>query len=205
MHTCHVIAIAAPVGGGKSTLSLALARALDNAPTLHFDDYQGATARPHTELEAWLDGGGDVAAFVEPRLLRDLGALKGGQAITHPVTGAVLQPARYIVLEMPLGRADPASSALIDLLFWIDVPLDVALARNLRGMTSSVLAGGPAQDARKFVAWLDQYLDNYLQVLRRVFARQQEIVAPKADVVLDGGLGVEMLVQRALSEINQRF
>lgn len=205
MYNCKVIAIAAPVGGGKSTLCLALARALDNAPTLHFDDYQRATARPHTELEAWLDAGGDVSAFVEPALVRDLGLLKSGQPVARSAGGSTIHPAPYIVLEMPLGRAHPETAALIDVLFWIDVPLDVALARNLRGMTDAVLTGGPAQDARKFVAWLDQYLGNYLQVVRRVFLRQREIVAPHADVVLDGSAGVDSVVREALAEINKRW
>lgn len=203
MHNSKVIAIAAPVGGGKSTLCLALARALDNAPTLHFDDYQRATARPPTELQAWLNDGGDVSAFVEPALVRDLGLLKSGQPIAHRAGGAAIQPARYIVLEMPLGRAHAETSALIDLLFWIDVPLDVALARNLRGMTTAVLASGPAQDPRKFVAWLDQYLVNYLQVVRKVFVRQREVVAPQADVVLDGSADIETLVASALAEIKR--
>ena len=204
MSICRVIAVAAPVGGGKSTLTLALARALDNAPTLHFDDYQTATARPATELEAWLNGDGDVSGFIDPNLVRDLELFKSGQLIPHPRTGTAIAPAPYLVLEMPLGRAHAETSALIDLLFWLDVPLDVALARNIRGMTSSVLAG-PPQDAHKFVAWLDQYLSNYLQVVRRVFVRQQELVAPKAEVVLDGNADIDSLVLAALGEIRKRW
>ena len=215
MPPSHVIAIAGPVGSGKSTLTRGLARAfnaagnaaptqVNNAVRLHFDDYEVASARTPAQLEAWMQSGGDFAAFASPALLADLVSLKHGQPVQHPKTGAVMQPAPYLVLEMPLGRTHPATSELIDMLIWIDLPLDMALARNLRGM-SHVAQSRPPAEAHRFVTWLDQYLDNYLNTVRQVFERQHAAVRPGADLVLDGSAGPAALVQQALAAVHTRF
>ena len=76
-----VIAVAAPPGGGKTTLVRRLSARLGGAPTLHYDDYEQITKRSPAEIEAWLDRG----APPRPCLLdgNELPVLKKGQASTY--------------------------------------------------------------------------------------------------------------------------
>lgn len=186
-----VIAIAAPVGGGKSSLAAALARALGDAPLLSFDDYQQATRQSVPELESWLAAGADFNALQAPGLAEQLDRLRGdaGQG--------------WLVFEMPLGRAwQPAASA-IDLLVWLDVPLDVALARKLRELAGAA-ASAPPDEAHAALQWIDDYLGHYLAVVRKVFLAQRERVPGGADLELDGSAPTDILVQQVLAHIGER-
>lgn len=184
-----VIAVAAPVGGGKSSLTDALAALLGDAPVLRFDDYQQATRQSVEELEAWLAAGADFNTLHAPGLVEQLDRLRSdaGQG-------------EWLVFEMPLGRAYRATAGAIDMLVWLDVPLDVALARKLRELAASARSA-PLEDARAALQWIDDYLGHYIATVRKVLQAQRERVAPMADVVLDGCVDTNTLARQVLTRI----
>ena len=44
--------------------------------------------------------------------------------------GSAVGPASYVVADAPLGRAHSDSGRFIDLMVFIDTPLDIAMARR---------------------------------------------------------------------------
>jgi len=184
-----VIAVAASVGGGKSSLTTALAQALGDAPVLRFDDYQTATRQSVDELEAWLAAGADFDALQAPGLADEMARLRGG-----PEQGG------WLVFEMPLGRAYRETAAAIDLLVWLDVPLDVALARKLRELAHAA-SSEPQADARDALHWIDDYLGHYLTTVRKVLDVQRTRVPAAADIVLDGCAATGELVRQVLERL----
>lgn len=196
--TC-LVAVAAPIGGGKSALVKGLAKALDGASTIHFDDYEVATQKSSAELARWIADGTDFNSLRAPGFAEALRALKRGESVANPASGEPVLPGEFVVLEMPLGRAYAATADLIDILVWVDTPLDVALARNIRAMAvDAAAAPGAAQD---FLRWLDAYLGQYPDQLRTILQLQKIRVAPAADIVLDGLQAPENLVAEALRAI----
>lgn len=179
-----VIAVAAPIGGGKTALVKGLAQALNGASTLHFDHYELATQKTPEELARWLAAGADFNELRAPGLLSALQALKRGEPVTDPAGGQAILPGDCLILEMPLGRAYAETAELIDAVIWLDIPLDVALARKLREFTAQALAD--REDPREFLRWLDAYLDQYTEQVRAILQLQKQRVAAGADIVLDG-------------------
>jgi len=73
----YIIAVAAPVGGGKSTLIHGLANVLNDACNKHFDHYEQLTELPVNAV-----GEDDIfASYRLPRLADDLKKLKQGLSI----------------------------------------------------------------------------------------------------------------------------
>lgn len=199
--TC-IVAVAAPIGGGKTSLVQGLAQALDGASTVHFDHYELATQKSPAELARWIADGADFNEIQAPGLLSALEALKRGEAATDPVTGARIAPNRYVVLEMPLGREYAATARLIDIVIWVEIPLDVALARNIKSLAADALAD-PRGDARDFLRWLDAYLGHYTGQVRTILEVQKRRVAAGADVVVDGLQAPEALVAEASAAVGK--
>ncbi|MDP1612400.1 MAG: hypothetical protein Q8M11_15210 [Sulfuritalea sp.] len=189
-----VIAVAAPIGGGKSALVQGLAVALNGAATLHFDDYELATRQSPAELGRWLEQGADFDSLQAPGFADAVRALRDDATIGSP--------SQFVVLEMPLGRAHADTAQLIDFLVWVDTPLDLALARNLRALTTEALAD--KADPRQFLGWLDAYLDQYMEQVRVILELQKKRVAPGADLVLDGTRSQPTLIAAAVSALIAR-
>ena len=115
---------------------LRFADALGDAVTLHFDDYQSVAQYPAdmtnpAGLANWVKAGKDLDAWKIPQLLDDLKALRNGQAISLPANRGVIEPARFMVLEEPSGRARAGLQDLLDMVVLLDLPLDIALARKV--------------------------------------------------------------------------
>ncbi|WP_293776165.1 hypothetical protein [uncultured Oxalicibacterium sp.] len=198
----HVVAIAAPIGGGKSALAQALAVALGEAGTLAFDDYEVATQMSPQKLQKWLLAGADFGNLSAPGLAQALFALRNGEAVALS-DGQTLAIARHLVFEMPLGRSWPATAQSIDTLIWIDVPLDLALARRTREWIAQLLQQDPAQ-MQQGLRWLHDYFDQYAHVIHAVLAAQQQTVRPQADLILDGSKSIEILVAEAIEFVRTR-
>jgi uridine kinase len=192
----YVIAIAAPIGGGKTALANALAKALGNAPTIYFDHYERATESSIADLQEWINKGADFNEITAPDLWKDLAALKRGECITDPLTQAQIKPGKYIVFEAPLGREQRDTGQFIDLLVWVEVPLDVALARKVRELAIKNTGNSP-----DFLLWLDGYLKNYLEVVRHVLLLQKQKVRVDADLIIDGEDRLEHMVRQIVDRI----
>jgi uridine kinase len=200
----RIIAVAAPIGGGKTTLVKTIARRLDDAAMVFYDHYENATQMLPSDLVHWLNDGADFNAFTIPGLAADLKKLSQGQPATDPVTGRTIEPRTYIILEAPLGRAHRDTGPCIDLLLWIDVPLDMALARKIRAFAQESAPSGPAH-LQERMRWLDRYLANYLHVVRDVLRLQAEKVRGGADVIIDGEQDIEAVTALAVNAIQEKL
>jgi uridine kinase len=174
-----VVGVAGAPGSGKSTLLAALARALPGAAELRMDDYENMTRLPLDAVARWYRAGADIDAFDFPQLQA---------ALARGAAGLVL-------FETQFGRAHRATGRHIGFLVWIDTPLDIALARALR---ASLERGAG-------VPWLRGYLDGYLGTVRGLLDMQKARVAPGADLILDGRLGVDTLAAQAADAIRAHF
>ena len=175
-----VVGIAGVPGAGKSTLLAALAGALPGAAALHMDGYENMTRLPIAEVRRWFETGADIDAFDFPALQSDLQRMKQAPGI--------------VLFETQFGRAHRATGRHLDLLVWLDTPLDLALARALR---AALARGAQAQ-------WVRGYLENYLGTVRELLEMQQQRVAAGADLVLDGRGSPAALAAAAAAEIARR-
>ena len=201
--TIRVIAVSGPPGSGKSTLARALAARL-GAPLVAYDSYETATARPADEVEAWVAEGAEVSALSVPGLVEDLAALKAGEAVRDRAGGGALRAAGgHVVLDTLLGRAHGPSGALVDRLAWIDLPLDLALARKLRRVVQAERARRGRRDFEALAGWLDTYFGHYERFVRAAYLVQAERVQPGADLTLDGRLPVDILAARVADAFAQ--
>ncbi len=110
-----VIAIAAVSGGGKTAITTHLKSKLQNARTLYFDDYD--FEGPDDIIE-WIDNGGDPDEWNLLPLVNDLKML-------------LSEPLDYILLDYPFAYKHSKVSKFIDVAFFIDTPLDIAMARRV--------------------------------------------------------------------------
>lgn len=192
----YVVAVSGPTGSGKSSLVQGLVRALGDACALHMDDYERMTREPIGDVQRWAERGANFDELAVPLLGEHLARLRAGQPVRD------IMPRKYIVFETQFGRGHTVTSGLIDLLIWIDVPLELALARRLKAFAADALADA---DPRERLAWLDAYLGNYLALVRRLLVMQAERVRPQADLVLDGSGALEPMVARAHDYVRQRL
>lgn len=197
----YVIAIAGPPGSGKSSLVGAIVKTLADAATLSFDHYEDITGKPPHEIKQWLQAGADFDQFVIPGLAGDLQRLKEGEAVTDPVSREIVESKKYIVFEMPFGKAHAATAASIDLLIWIDLPLDVALSRKMLEHSGLFLERFSPDKYRECLAWLHGYFDSYLLFVHEVLAVQHARVRPGADLLIDGLDDLEGMSRKAVQFI----
>lgn len=194
----YVVSVSAPVGGGKTTLVQGLARSLGDATAIHFDNYETLSEHPPDDIRRWMRDGAGIDEFVIDELPEHLTLLKSGTPVTDP-TGVFIEPAEHVIFETPFARQHRATGALIDLAIWIDTPLDIALARNL-----GELERQPGM-RRDLTGWLGPYLDSYLDFVRDLLIMQQEVVGAAADLVLDGLVKPQAIVDRATREVRARL
>lgn len=175
MRESYVVGIAAPAGGGKSTLADALAGRVADSVRLHFDDYE--VTMPG-DWERWLADGASFDEWSVPALAADLFEMKRSE------TGPPV-----VLFEAPLGRAHRATGDLIDFLVFIDTPLEIALARWMALRLSTGTSGE---------GLVTEYLANYELVLRRVYQEQRQQVRRSADLVVNGLDPVDRWVDQVL-------
>lgn len=201
----YVIAVAAPIGGGKTALVNAVAGRFDDATTIHFDHYEKLSEEPEQFLMKWMKNGADFNDFSVPGLPTDLDKLKRGEPVIDPLTGREITSKKYIIFEMPLGKEHRETAEYIDLLIWIEIPLDIALARKIKEFTNTFLKKFRREIHRDSIVWLNKYLDNYLNVVREVLQIQREKIGGNADIIIDGRKDFETMVQLATQEIREKL
>jgi uridine kinase len=201
----HVIGVSGFPGAGKTSLVLGLTQALGGAAPIHMDSYERVTRRPIGDIERWMRDGADIDAFEFGDLDADLLRLKQGLTVEDRFSKRPVASTKYVLFETQFGRAHRKTGQHIDLQIWIDLPADVALARNLKAFVGGFLKEhDPARLPAK-LRWLDGYLDNYLATVHSLLAMQRERVAAGAEVRLDGNAGLPALVEAARAEILRRL
>jgi len=197
----YIIAVAAPIGGGKTSLVKAIADKLGDAATVHFDHYEKITQEPVHNLLQWIKNGADFNDLPIPGLSDDIGKLKRGKTVIDPLTNMEISSKKYIIFEMPLGKEHNDTAEYIDLLLWVEIPFDIALARKVREFTHDFLYEHEPEKHKDCLLWLDQYLYNYLTVVREVLHIQKEKVSVNADIIINGQNSLEAMVQYATDKI----
>jgi uridine kinase len=200
-----VIAVAGPVGGGKSTLVRELALRLADSTQIHFDRYEKITEQPIEKIKSWMESGAQIDEMIIEGLPENLLALKEGRTAVDPLTGAAIPPGKYILFETQFGRRHAATGRLIDFLVWIDTPLDIALARKLREFSGAFCDSQERDGNGEFARWLQAYLINYLDVVGELLRMQHDTVRPDADLTLDGTVEAAFLAIQVEREITRRF
>ncbi len=172
----YLVAVSGQPGSGKSTLTKLTRDHLQDAISLHWDDYL-TDAELKADLRPWLDDGVDFSGWDNPQFVRDLTDLLQGSQIRSPIDNAVIRPARYIIVEFPAGRLASAMTDLIDVVAFIDVPHEIALARQVLWISSK---------ADSSLGSVTGYLRHYLNCARELSVELHRQVMPTADIVLDG-------------------
>lgn len=173
-----VLALSGLPGAGKSTLASLLQRKHADARLVSFDRYQSLTRLSQTQIRDWFTRGADPDEVDHSEIVAEL------RRETSEEQGA---PHRRLVLfETPFGRTHRATGGFIDLLVWIDTPLDLALSRAMLAFTRNAQQRMAAPEAaREFINWQSQYLEFYPTV-RAMYLAQCEHVARGADLWIDG-------------------
>lgn len=182
-----VVAIAGVAGAGKSSVVRELVRMLPEADAIHVDDYQRITREPLGKLEAWVDGGADFDEFEIPVLGEHLARLKRGEPVTDPIRMRALEPGRFVIFETHFGRAHRDTGQHIDVLVWLDVALDIALARNLRSLIQPMLPGGGLKPDPDRLLALNAFLERYVSSVRPLLELQLTRVREGADLCVPSG------------------
>ena len=194
-----VIAVAGASGSGKSTLVRALAERIENTETMYFDDY-----RPNYG-----------------NLTKDLQNLRRGNRITYPEDDRQINAGKVIILEEPTGRSREGMSDEIDFMVYINLPLEVSLARVLlrsikqsedEGINAFYEAIGPQFEPRfteekptKLMHIQVWQLEMYLKQHRQTYLVDHENNLKDADLVVDGLKSVNQLVMEITERVITRF
>jgi uridine kinase len=152
------VVISGTSGAGKTSLVRKTAALLGEAVCLHFDDYKPVSMYP-ADLTAWVASGSNPNEWRTPQLADDLRALRSGCPISVPGSAERTEPKPYIVLEDPFGRAREEMASSIDFAAYIDVPLDVAMARKLRREVLGVARDRGSEEA---IRRLEDFLVDFL-------------------------------------------
>lgn len=173
----RVVSVAAVSGGGKTTTIHQLIHRLDHAQALYFDDYDFENC---PDICEWVEAGADYNAWVLSPLITDIQLLLKDESLD------------YIVLDYPFAYLNDAVRDFIDLAFYIDTPLDIAMARrmlrNEQGLTMHELQGD---------------LQNYLARGRAAYLEMEKTVKANSDVIIQGELPTELIVDRILEELRK--
>lgn len=175
----YVISISGIAGSGKTTLANALREQLENTELVCFDDFPGdLLGRDYCE---WSEAGADCNEWnLSP--------------IIDKVQSLLCKPFDYIILDFPFGKAHKATGEYIDLAVWVDVSLDISLARRVlrdfirRSQERRPLKGNTAEE-------VSSYLDFYLARHRDTYFRHIETVKPCTDLLVDGTKPIEEIVE----------
>ena len=171
-----VIAIAAVTAGGKTTTVNAIKKQLSNVKSLHFDDYvfEGEV----DNFYQWVLDGADYNVWNLEPLAKDILRVKNNGTCD------------YLILDYPFAYCHEQIRKYIDVAFFIDTPLDIALARRiLRDMGNA-----SGKDIRKD-------LTRYLKYARIAFVQMQKDILPSSDYVIDGTMSTEYIAKEIINII----
>ena len=194
-----VVGVSAVGGGGKTAITRRLAESLGDAIALHFDDYDDSNIHPE-DLHRWFRDGANYDAYETPVFTCHLQTLKAGRSVHHPIGGSV-GPAGYVVADAPLGRAHSDSGRFIDLMVFIDTPLDVAMTRRV------------LRDIERETEWtadealqrVKSELSGYEAGARPIYEHFQQRMRAGSDLIVNGTLSTDLLVEKIRSEMRSRW
>lgn len=181
-----VLCISAWVGGGKTTVVNELLKYLGNSKAIYFDSYHMDFLKQ--DYYQWSINGNDYNEWHFEPIAVDI------ESLLH-------ENIDYILLEFPMGRANNLISKYIDFAVYLDVPMDVLLARRImrdycnRSPTKKKL-DNPLQS-------LENYLADYLMRLRVTVENYADVVKPLADFSVNGYQAVENIAAEIIQRVQE--
>jgi uridine kinase len=184
-----VISISGLSGSGKTAVTNALKARLVNAAVINFDDY-GDRVYLDRDINEWAADSSDDEWHTEP--------------VAADVERLLDEPLDYIILDYPFGYGNRLVGQYINLAVFIDVPLDVALARRIiRDYTSREENTNVADVEEVSLAGLDKELRFYLSRSRSTYARMPEMQKPTSDLVVDGTKTPEEIAYKIIEHVKE--
>ena len=200
-----VIGIAGGTGSGKTTLTEKLKeRFADDVSVLYHDNYYkkhvGMTYEERSKLNY-----DHPDAFDTDLMVRDLNALRQGEAIHCPVYDYTIHnrsdqtltvdPTRVIIVEGILIFADPALRELMDIKVFVDTNADVRILRRL------------LRDVKERGRTLDSVVNQYLTTVKPMHEAFVEPSKKYADIIVPQGgrnqVALDMLVERIRQHVER--
>jgi len=169
-----VIAIASISGGGKTTIVEKLNEELPNSEALYFDEYD--LEGPENVID-WMNRGANYNEWNLTPIVKDLEKL-------------VTKPIDYILLDFPFSYQHAQTHSFINVSFFIDTPLDIALARR----TIRDFQEGSKEDIIEAMA-------HYNSQGRQAYLEMLSTIKPDADFIIDGSQSVARIVSLILKKV----
>lgn len=193
-----VIGIAGGTGSGKTTLTERIReRFTSEVSVLYHDNYYkrhtGMTYEERSQLNY-----DHPDAFDTDLIVRDLGALRRGEAVQCPVYDYTIhnrsdqtievKPTRVIIVEGILIFAEPALRDLMDIKVFVDTDADVRILRRVM------------RDVKERGRTLDSVVNQYLTTVKPMHEAFVEPSKKYADIIVPQGghntVALEMLIER---------
>ena len=198
------IGIAGGTGSGKTTITRRLQqRFSDSVSVVYHDNYYKAHDDMSYEERSKLNY--DCPdAFDTELLLRDLRALRRGEAIRCPVYDytihnrsdktVLVRPAPVIIVEGILIFQDPRLCELLDIKIFVDTDADVRILRRI------------VRDVRDRGRSLESVVDQYLNTVKPMHEMYVEPSKRNPDIIVpEGGhnlVAMDMLIERINAHVN---
>jgi len=168
-----VLCVAAWIGGGKTTVVNSLLERLPSSKAIYFDSYRNITWRsfPEQNYYEWSISGNDYNEWYLEPIANDIKKLKQEEL-------------DYILLEIPMGKANELVAQYIDYCVYLDVPIDILLARLI---VRDYCRRSPAK--RKLDNPMDSLFDHmtdYITHGRVTVLNYIKNVKPLSDYIVDG-------------------
>lgn len=180
-----VVAFAGHSGAGKSTLIKELSSLTGDVNILRIDDYDTSSYPPALK---WIENGADPNEFQTTQFFSDILALKNNKSIFHPDANQKVEPTSFLFIEEPFGRGRAAISGLIDFSIYIDIPLEVALARKLLRISNLIAQGNSDITIEEHLHW-------YLRVGRNFYIAVERSARKNCDLIVDGLLSTNEMAK----------
>ncbi|MDJ1477933.1 hypothetical protein QBX67_22750 [Bacillus sp. LS15-K4] len=174
-----IITVAAVSGGGKTTVTERLSQKLTNSKALYFDSYNFDNSP--ADICKWIDDGANYDEWVLTPLIND---------IQRSIQDSSLD---YIIVDYPFAYLNSEMREVIDVTIFIDTPLDIAMARRiLRDFKEDTMSE------------IQNDLKHYITYARKAYLEALHTVKPNSDIVLDGSLSVDEIINQILETLNRR-
>ncbi len=180
-----IISISGISGSGKTTVANALKERIANSKVIYFDSIPGnLLGRNYCE---WSESGADCNEWTLTPIIDEIERL-GSESLD------------YIILDYPFGKTHSKVGAYVNFSVWIDIPLDISLARRiLRDFTRRSAARLPLKGNTS--EEVSTYLDFYLTRHRDTYFRHIETIRPYVNLIVDGIKRPEDIADEILAHI----
>ena len=200
------IGIAGGTGSGKTTITQRIVREFgDNVAVLYHDNYYKAHHSMTYEQRAALNYD-HPDAFDTDLLIRDLRAIRKGEAIRCPVYDysihdrsdqeLVILPAPVVIVEGILIFSDPELCSLMDIKLFVDTDADVRILRRI------------VRDVHERGRSLDSVVSQYLTTVKPMHEQFVEPSKRKADLIIpEGGhnlVAMDMVMERIRAHFTRK-